>query len=41
MRNEENDAVRVNNLSRLTNIQAIKTSIEDEMVRERINKLAE
>ena len=41
MRNEENDAVRGNSLSRLTNIYAIKTSIEDEMVRERINKLAE
>lgn len=40
MRNEENDAVRQLSMDRLSNIQMIKTSIENEVVKERINKMA-
>ncbi|CAD8102186.1 unnamed protein product [Paramecium sonneborni] len=41
MRNEENEAVRQLSMDRLSNIQMIKTSIENEVVKERINKMAQ
>lgn len=40
MRNEENEAVRQSSMDRLSSIQMIKTSIENEVVKERINKMA-